>query len=1016
MPIPPVVQELIARFQRNHDTYMDAEQYNESRLRIEFLDPLFEALGWDMANKGGYADAYKDVIHEDVLKIGGGTKAPDYCFRIGGSRKFFLEAKKPSVHIKGDPSPAYQLRRYAWSAKLPISVLSDFEEFAIYDTRVKPSMNDKAATARVFYCTYEQLPEKWDEISAIFSKEAVLKGSFDKFADTAARKRGTAEVDAAFLTEIEAWRDSLAQNIALRNLDISERDLNYAVTKTIDRVVFLRICEDRGIEPYAQLQTIAKVDDVYGELLKLFRRADEKYNSGLFHFAQESGRDDEPDILTPALEIDDKVLRPILASLYYPDCPYEFSVLPADILGHVYEQFLGKVIRLTTGHRAKVEEKPEVRKAGGVYYTPTYVVDYIVQNTVGKQVEGKTPKEVAKLTILDPACGSGSFLLGAYQYLLDWHLRFYANNNPAALAKQKNPPIYQGAKKEDSDAQGFRLTLAERKRILLANIYGVDIDPNAVETTKLSLLLKALEGESAETLQNQMKLFRERALPDLASNIKCGNSLIGEDFYVNRQLALIDDVTLQKINVFDWAAAFKTIMGTGGFDLVIGNPPYVRQELLTEVKGYFQSHYKVYHGVADLYSYFVERALGVIRPGGELGMIVSNKWLRAAYGEPLRGFLQNTVTIKHILDLAGLPVFKGATVRTLILLCAKLNPTNNQITYTKPLDVGLFRSSVSAQILSEHVRNTASAVPQNTLSHKGWSFSGADSYRLNEKIRSKSVSLSDYVGDALFRGVVTGLNDAFVISAETRRALIKANKSAVSAIKPVLFGKDVRRYQIEDHSRFLIFTRRGVDIEKYPSLRDHLAQYRRDLTPRKNASDPYGRKPGKYKWYEIQDSVEYYKKFDQPKIICPDISTSVRFYLDKEGFYGSNTTYCIGVEDLYLLGILNSKIAQFSFRQICAGLEGGDEIYLRFFGQYLEQFPVYRINQKVRSDRTRHEAIILQVKNMIYLQELLVKTKSGRETIQRQIDATDRQIDHLVYQLYELTPEEIALVEQETAK
>ena len=273
----------------------------------------------------------------------------------------------------------------------------------------------------------------------------------------------------------------------------------------------------------------------------MFHRADEKYNSGLFHFQDERGRE-PPDELTPDLAIDDKVLKDIVRRLYYPESPYEFAALPADILGQVYEQFLGKVIRLTAGHRAKIEEKPEVRKAGGVYYTPTYIVDYIVENTVGKLVEGKTAQEVGGLTatfkeakggrplrVLDPACGSGSFLIVAYQYLLDWYLKQYTEvDSPEKHSRGAEPRIYQvgretfgrgevrGRETRAQPAQqkastgDWRLTTTERKRILLAHIYGVDIDYQAVEVTKLSLLLKALEGETKESVA-RMLFHKERA-------------------------------------------------------------------------------------------------------------------------------------------------------------------------------------------------------------------------------------------------------------------------------------------------------------------------------------------------------------------------------------------------------------------------------------------------------------------------------------------------------------------------
>ena len=553
MAAPRAIEELVQRFDSHKDAYRSGS-YNEAQLREEFLNPFFAAMGWDVYNKKAYAEAYKEVIHEDAIKVGGRTKAPDYCFRAGGGvRSFFVEAKKPSVDIRDAVSPAYQLRRYAWSAKLPVSILTDFEEFAVYDCRVRPVKTDKAATARIIYKKYTDYLDAWDDLAGMFSPEAIRKGQLDKFVSSKKVKKGTAEVDAAFLVEIESWRDVLARNIALRNPDLSQRDLNFAVGRTIDRVIFLRICEDRGIEPYGTLQALQNGSAVYRRLAELFQRADDRYNSGLFYFTPEKDRPDPPDELTLALSVDDGPLKGLIKNLYYPDSPYEFSVLPADILGQVYEQFLGKVIRLTPGHRAVVEEKPEVKKAGGVYYTPKYIVDYIVGQTVGKLVEGKTPLRAAKFKILDPACGSGSFLIGAYQFLLDWHRDYYVNHDPQKHATGRDPRLYRAASGD------WRLTTAERKRILLNNIHGVDIDLQAVEVTKLSLLLKVLEGESQETLANQLRLFHERALPDLAGNIKCGNSLIGPDFYQDRQMSLLDEEEVYRVNAFDWEAEFPEI-------------------------------------------------------------------------------------------------------------------------------------------------------------------------------------------------------------------------------------------------------------------------------------------------------------------------------------------------------------------------------------------------------------------------------------------------------------------------
>ncbi|WP_235283085.1 type I restriction endonuclease [Methanosarcina mazei] len=359
MSAPPQIIELVTRFDNYYERYKSLS-YNETQVRREFIDPFFKALGWDVDNTQAFDDRYKEVIHEDAIKVSGKTKAPDYSFRIGGVRKFFVEAKKPAVNLKENPEPAYQLRRYAWSAKLPLSILTDFEEFTVFDCTKKPSPSDKSSMGRIEYYTYRDYIEKWDEIESKYSKRSILTGKFDDLADSLVNRkggRGTAGIDDAFLTEIEEWRDILAKNIALRNNELSVRELNLAVQKIIDRIIFLRICEDRGIEEYGQLKKKAEGKEIYENLKDLFIYADEKYNSGLFHFRKEDWME-EPDILTLSLKIDDKILKQILSHLYYPESPYEFSVFPADILGQVYEQFLGKVIRLTESHQAKIEEKP----------------------------------------------------------------------------------------------------------------------------------------------------------------------------------------------------------------------------------------------------------------------------------------------------------------------------------------------------------------------------------------------------------------------------------------------------------------------------------------------------------------------------------------------------------------------------------------------------------------------------------------------------------------------------------
>ena len=825
------------------------------------------------------------------------------------------------------------------------------------------------------------------EIESRFSREAVLKGSFDKYAEIGKGKKGTAEVDSAFLQEIESWRELVARNLALRNPALSQRELNFSVQRIIDRIIFLRICEDRDIEQYGKLLALTNGSHVYGRLCQLFQQANDRYNSGLFHFQKEKDRSEPPDNLTLLLEIDDKLLKDILASLYYPDSPYEFSVLPADILGQVYEQFLGKVIRLTAGHHAVIEDKPEVKKAGGVYYTPTYIVDYIVKNTVGKLLEENNPKQAVKLKILDPACGSGSFLIGAYQYLLDWHRDWYVNDGPEKSVGGRSPVLYQ------AQGGGWRLTTAERKRILLNNIYGVDIDPQAVEVTKLSLLLKVLEGENDQTLARQLRMFHERALPDLGSNIKCGNSLIGPDFYKDQQLSLLDREEQYRINAFNWETEFPAIMKAGGFDAVIGNPPYVRQESLgEEFKRYASCKYSTFAGTADLYVYFIEQSHHLLCSNGYFGMICSNKFMRSKYGEGLRAFLSTEASILMIVDFGELPVFHKAATFPLILITAN-RPTREQQFIYAPLKRLTFYS------LAEEVGKIMIKLDSRSASGENWTLTETHKLAIFDKLKKGSVPLGEYVKSKIYRGILTGLNDAFVINQRTMERLIAEDGKCKEIIKPFVVGDDIRKYRVNFQKRYLIFARRGIDIKKYPAIERHLCAYRERLTPKPkgwSGTEWKGRKPGGYRWYEIQDTIDYFLELEKPKIVYPDIAKESRMAFDKSGIYLANTIYFIPTEDLYLLGILNSKLVFAWYKRVASVLGDADKGgRLRWFSQDVMKIPIRRINFTDPADKSRHDQMVHLVENMLELHKRLAdaKTDHDKTSMQRQIDQTDREID-----------------------
>jgi type I restriction-modification system DNA methylase subunit len=997
------IARLVKHFETNKNSYL-APGYKEAHARQEFIDPLFIALNWDVHNQQQAAPDYREVVVEDSLEMEGheARKAPDYVFRIGRERKFFAEAKKPGVDLKTAVGPAYQLRRYAWSAKLPLSVLTDFQEWVAYDCRTRPSEGDKTSTARLAYMTYEEYADRWHEVWDVFSREAVWGGSFDQYAQGGKGKRGTSEVDAEFLKEIEAWRDSLARNMALRNPDLTLDEMNDAVQRTIDRIIFLRMVEARGMEEYGQLQKIGDNENIYANLLVLSIRADAKYNSGLFDFSKKG------DQVTPRITVDDKILKPILADLYYPKSPYEFRVLPAEILGNVYEQFLGKIIHLTDAHHAKVEEKPEVKKAGGVYYTPSYIVEYIVKNTVGKQIEGKSPAELKGFRILDPACGSGSFLLGAYSFLLDYYRNWYGSHEP----EKKKEAV---ARQADGS---WQLTLPERKRILTEHIFGVDIDHQAVEVTKLSLLLKVLEGVK------QLTLLNERALPNLDNNIKCGNSLIGSDYFAGQIIP--DAEELRRVNSFDWKNGFPEAMQAGGFDCVIGNPPYIRIQNLKEwapleVEAYKKLYTAAYSGNYDIYVVFVEKGLRLLNNNGHLGFILPHKFFNAQYGEALRGLISKGKHLAQVVHFGDQQVFTGATTYTCLLFLNKAEI--NECKYIKVDDLATWRSAAKA---------IEGVIPATAISVAEWTFTLGKSAPLFEKLNRMPVKLGN-VTKRMFQGPITSADTVFLFkelkSVKKNKIIEVLSKEQDEWImiesrflKPVIRSGSIGRYwakpaalvmfpyEINENSARLFSP---IEMQRdYPLAWEYLNRHKKLLEEREtNAFKDT-------KWYRFGRNQNL-GMWEQPKLMIPYMITELAAYLDRvDNYYFINVTtggYGITADETlgslaYLCGLINSHLLNFYLKQVSTTFHGG---YYAANKQYIEQLPIRPINFSEPEDKARHDKMVALVEQMLDLHKRKTETKDagGQERLQRVIDSTDQQIDALVYELYEITPEEIAIVE-----
>lgn len=944
------VGNLVEYYRKSAGQYR-AQSYKEAHARKDFIDPFFAALGWDVHNEQQLPPQNQEVVIEDSVDIEGHKKAPDYAFRFGRTRMFFVEAKKPGVAIKTNVDAAYQLRRYAWSSKLALSLLTDFEELAVYDCRKRPVKTDKASVARTSYYRYEDYPDRWQEIWDVFSRDAVWSGSFDAYAKDARRQRGTSEVDDEFLREIEEWRNVLARHIAINNKHLEGYELNDVVQRTIDRIIFLRIAEDRGMEEYGWLRRIGHGKDVYARFMELCHAADEKYNSGLFDFSKTG------DEITPGITISDRVLRPILSKLYYPDSPYEFSVLPAEILGNVYEQFLGKVIRLTPSHRAVIEEKPEVKKAGGVYYTPSYIVDYIVENTVGKKVDGKGPTDLKGFLVLDMACGSGSFLLGAYQFLMDHYLAWYQTSQP----KTRPDQVWQQGKH-------WRLTIGEKKRILTEHIFGVDIDRQAVEVTKLSLLLKVLEGENKETF-GQQDLFGEPALPNLAENIKCGNSLIGWDYFDGK--LGFDDDEVRRINPFDWEKEFPDALESGGFDCVIGNPPYVNIENIPVNQ---RKHLVVKFGENrklgkryDIYQVFALAGMKNLCKDGVLGYIVPNTFLMGFSYSVLRRRICSTSCIYQCVDLPQ-GVFRGVTVDNVLIFLQRESDAKKR-----------FRNQISVLKLapkSKKERVTSQDWDESFFLSQG-SVSADSNCYLNLHANPEMLLLFDRVASASESLGTLTMSSQGIILYKTKNDSKEAKytgRRKKRGWKKLLRGKNIGRYETKWEGEYVHYgpwlwcSRDDVFFASEKILLQALRN--KSLSRRLIAT---------------LDEEQHYNAHNLANIISKsDSSYSLKYIL---GFFNSNL-----LNTWYKSHFPNVNINPSNFRQL----------------------PIRTINFSNPADVAQHDRMVKLVERMLNLHKKLRKAKvaADKNLYLRQIDGTDREIDNLVYELYGLTEEEIAIVEK----
>ena len=986
---------LVAQFEKNFKLYQ-SPAYSEASVRQDFLDPLFRALGWDVGNRLGLIPQHREVEIESRTEISGRQKRADYLFRTDRVDRFVCEAKKPSEILHA--GHAFQAKRYAWNKNLVLAVLSDFEEIKIYLVGARPHADDPDTGhfQTWHYLEYiKYAPDIWN----LLSRDAVAAGSIEKLVAALPRKPAgktrqkqmwlfkpdrARAIDADFLDFLDEARRGLASDLIRHNdrADLLEgARLDEAVQRILDRLLFLRICEDRDIDTgrplanilkswrgraenppprklrppalplheaaaeYAAAAKPAPPESLWRDIVDHFRALDRRpashipyFNGNLFkeHFSE-------------SLHVSDEWISGFLDEIGDDESPYLFNVIPVEILGTIYERYLGKIIQ-PTGLGTKLVEKPEVRKAGGVYYTPRYVVDYIVEQTLGKLIDGKAPAETLKLRVLDPACGSGSFLIRAFERLCEhWQTALTKNEKLRRKTDCWTDPV----------TGDLHLTTDLKRRILTAAIYGVDLDPGAVEVTQLSLYLKMLEGESRATLAQNRELFSPDAplLPPLQDNIKCGNSLIASDFSLNP-----DD--LLRVRAFDWDEGFRDIMKNGGFDVVIGNPPYVRPHNLSpEAKGYFWKHYDTFERKGDLYCCFIQKASQLCRDNGRFSFIVSNGWLRLDSFQKLRRLFLDHTAVETIVDLPD-RVFADAQVKTCIFVCRKT--AHKEIRESQAIQIQE-QSESQGSFAPHFVRIIPQSIFHTTYKEIFDISISPESEIVKDRVKSRGIAVGELF-DVCF-GLKTGDDEMFLHHG------IKSIED-----KPLLRGDDISRYGYDF---------KGEQVWYVP---DKMRRHRTTARP----GEPW--------------------RFEQPKVLIKDTTTVFAGAYDDKNFYVKDVLIIVPrrgeaspkINLKAVLAILNSKLLTFFYRTTF------QTIHVQ--RNELASLPLARIDTP--SSLALHDKLVALVDKMLLLVPRLrsAKSETERATLQNAVSATDRAIDALVYELYGLTPEEIALVEKSQEK
>ncbi len=963
------ISELVERFAKKDPT--ELKLMVEENVKKNFILPLFHSLGWDV-----YSD---EVVAEDKIS----KKRVDYAFKPLGITKFFLEAKKPSEDIL-DPRHIRQAIDYAYWQSVPWIVLTNFKDLVVFNAEWK---GKNLSENRFITLNFKEFPDKFDDLW-LLSKESFEKNLIDEKAVSFGKKQKREPIGKTILADMIEWRGLLTKNINKYDHKLDEETLDEAVQRILDRLIFIKSCEDRRIEEQVLLPKARQWQEnwvhaktsLWDELKHIFRYFDNKYNSKLFALH-----------VCDSQRIDDDIIYKIITELNNDEnglVKYDFSAIPVDILGNIYEQYLGSILRKSQ-KTTKIVEKHAHRKEQGIYYTPNYIVDYIVRNTILEYAKSKSLDEILDMKVLDPACGSGSFLIKAYSILLD-----IVENR---LKKGEFSKKWQSFKNYSG-----RLTLNQRIAVLTSCMHGVDLDTKAVEIAQLNLLLKLLEGETKETLSNVKEV--KKLLPMLTANIKCGNSLIDDEKVSDK--------------AFKWEEQFKDIIKSGGFDVVIGNPPYIRIQTLDKKQvDYFNKKYESPEKNYDIYILFIEKGFKLLKEDSILGLILPHKFFQGENGKNIREFIYKNKALHRIVDFGTNQVFENAATYTCLLFLQK---KKNKQFYYKGFKLDEDFKNLS---LINFEKNDI-----EILNNNKWNFSGDNIQKVLTKIKSHKKDFRS-ITKKIFKGSSTGDDKIFLLDIILRgkdnsivfsSALNREIEIENSLLHPFVYGEDIRRYTSIKSNKALLFPYSSnnnkvelIQIEtlmsKYPKAFDYLSKLKNYLLKRKVELDS----KNFYKYSAARSLSEY----DQPKIMIPDMLISNRISFDEEGaFYHGPAIHSVVFNDeikkhsqYFYLGILNSKLFWFFITNTSTALRGNA---YRLTPEFLIPFCFPEIDSK-NSD---YDKIVVKVERMIQLNKKLSqigdKKTDERVKIEDEIKRTDKEIDELVYKIYGITEEEKKIIEE----